>query len=153
MLCQHEEIAVQIAHGYAKATGRPMAGDPARPRRAPARLHGDLLRLHRPGADLHHRCDRSNGRGQAPPAYRLDAFLPLVQGNAVRDYVKWDYQPTSIDGVPESFARAYSIHDQPSRRDPIYMCYDDALSGGAADLGKCRLPPAEAAATPAPIAP
>ena len=33
----------------------------------------------------------------------------LVQGNAVRDYMKWDYQPTSIHGVPESFARAYSI--------------------------------------------
>src|SRR5262245_33723905 len=25
MLCPHEEIAVQIAHGYAKATGKPMA--------------------------------------------------------------------------------------------------------------------------------
>ncbi len=25
MLCPHEEIAVQIAHGYAKATGQPMA--------------------------------------------------------------------------------------------------------------------------------
>src|SRR5207249_9823341 len=25
MLCNHEEIAVQIAHGYAKATGQPMA--------------------------------------------------------------------------------------------------------------------------------
>jgi acetolactate synthase I/II/III large subunit len=24
LLCQHEKIAVQIAHGYAKATGRPM---------------------------------------------------------------------------------------------------------------------------------
>src|SRR5262245_7004688 len=24
MLCQHEEIAVQIAHGYAKANGKPM---------------------------------------------------------------------------------------------------------------------------------
>ncbi|HSR72103.1 MAG TPA: thiamine pyrophosphate-binding protein, partial [Kiloniellales bacterium] len=25
LLCQHEETAVQIAHGYAKATGKPMA--------------------------------------------------------------------------------------------------------------------------------
>src|SRR5690348_4546534 len=25
LLCQHEKIAVQIAHGYAKATGKPMA--------------------------------------------------------------------------------------------------------------------------------
>src|SRR3984957_14637416 len=24
LLCQHEKIAVQIAHGYAKVTGRPM---------------------------------------------------------------------------------------------------------------------------------
>ena len=24
MVCQHEEIAVQIAHGYARATGKPM---------------------------------------------------------------------------------------------------------------------------------
>src|ERR1700747_2820898 len=24
LLCQHEKIAVQIAHGYAKATGKPM---------------------------------------------------------------------------------------------------------------------------------
>jgi acetolactate synthase-1/2/3 large subunit len=24
MLCQHEEIAVQIAHGYANASGKPM---------------------------------------------------------------------------------------------------------------------------------
>jgi len=25
ILCQHEEVAVGLAHGYAKATGRPMA--------------------------------------------------------------------------------------------------------------------------------
>ena len=25
LMCQHEETAVQIAHGYARATGRPMA--------------------------------------------------------------------------------------------------------------------------------
>ena len=33
----------------------------------------------------------------------------LVQGAAVRDYTKWDYQPTAVDGVPESFARAYWV--------------------------------------------
>ena len=49
-------------------------GDPARPGRAAARLHGDLLRLHRPRADLHHRRHRPDGRSQAPPAHRLDAF-------------------------------------------------------------------------------
>jgi len=32
-----------------------------------------------------------------------------VQGSAIRDYTKWDYQPNTIDGVPESFARAYGV--------------------------------------------
>ena len=72
MLCQHEKIAVQIAHGYAKASGKPMAVDPAQPGRPAARLHGDLLRLSRPRADLHHRRHRPDGRGQAAPAHRLD---------------------------------------------------------------------------------
>jgi len=75
----------------------------------------------------------------------------LVQGNAIRDYVKWDYQPTSIEGVPESFARAYSIMTtQP--QGPVYMCYDAALQEEPL-ARKVALPPVEAAATPAPMAP
>src|SRR6185312_9279179 len=42
------------------------------------------------------------------------------------DYVKWDYQPTSIEGVPESFARAFSIMTT-EPQGPVYMCYDAAL--------------------------
>ncbi|HTM60615.1 MAG TPA: thiamine pyrophosphate-dependent enzyme, partial [Burkholderiales bacterium] len=38
-------------------------------------------------------------------------------------YTKWDYQPTVIDGVPESFARAYGVM-MTEPRGPIYMCYD-----------------------------
>ena len=41
----------------------------------------------------------------------------------MRAYTKWDYQPTVIDGVPESFARAYSVM-MTEPRGPIYMCYD-----------------------------
>jgi acetolactate synthase-1/2/3 large subunit len=47
----------------------------------------------------------------------------LVQGEAVRAYTKWDYQPTVIGGVPESFARAYGVM-MTEPRGPIYMCYD-----------------------------
>jgi hypothetical protein len=32
-----------------------------------------------------------------------------VQGEAIRNIVKWDYQPASVEGVPDAFARAYSI--------------------------------------------
>ena len=46
-----------------------------------------------------------------------------VQGEPVRNYVKWDYQPASIEGVPDTFARAYSIM-MTEPQGPIYMCYD-----------------------------
>src|SRR5215831_12743238 len=143
MLCQHEEIAVQIAHGYAKATGKPMA----------VILH-DLVGL------LHACIDRV-------PIFIIGATGPmdegkrrphidwthsaLVQGNAVRDYVKWDYQPTSIEGVPESFARAYSIMTT-EPQGPVYMCYDAALQEEPL-ARKVPLPPAGAAATPTAMAP
>ncbi len=39
---------------------------------------------------------------------------PLVQGNAVRDYVKWDDQPATIADFPASFARAYRIATTPA---------------------------------------
>jgi acetolactate synthase-1/2/3 large subunit len=75
----------------------------------------------------------------------------LVQGNAIRDYCKWDYQPTSIDGVPESFARAYSIMTT-EPQGPVYMCYDAALQEDPLTRA-VPLPPPTAVATPAPMAP
>jgi acetolactate synthase-1/2/3 large subunit len=55
---------------------------------------------------------------------RIDwTHTALVQGNAVRDYTKWDYQPATIDGVPESFARAYGVM-MTEPQGPVYLCYD-----------------------------
>src|SRR5262249_46525443 len=150
MLCQHEEIAVQIAHGYAKATGKPVAGI----------LHDLVGLLHACMAIYYAYIDRV-------PIFIIGATGPmdegkrrphidwthsaLVQGNAVRDYVKRDYQPSSIEGVPESFARAYSIITT-EPQGPVYMCYDAALQEAPLSA-KVPLPPAGAAATPAPMAP
>jgi acetolactate synthase-1/2/3 large subunit len=146
LLCQHEEIAVQIAHGYAKATGRPMA----------VILHDLVGLLHATMAIYYAYIDRV-------PVFIMGATGPmhegkrrphidwthsaLVQGNAVRDYVKWDYQPTAIEGVPESFARAYSVMTT-EPQGPIYLCYDAMLQEEqlTADV---PLPPNGAVATPA----
>lgn len=150
MLCNHEEIAVQIAHGYAKATGKPMA----------VILHNLVGLLHSCMAIYYAYIDRV-------PVFIMGATGPmdegkrrphidwthtaLVQGNAIRDYVKWDYQPTAIEGVPESFARAYSIMTtQP--QGPIYMCYDAALQE-APITRDVPLPPRNSVATPAPMMP
>jgi acetolactate synthase-1/2/3 large subunit len=150
LLCQHEETAVQIAHGYAKATGKPMA----------VILHNLVGLLHANMAVYYAYIDRApvfviGATGPMDEAKRrphIDwSHSALVQGEAVRHYVKWDYQPTSIDGVPESFARAYSIMTtQP--QGPIYMCYDAMLQ--ETPLGHdVPLPPANAAPSPAPMAP
>jgi acetolactate synthase-1/2/3 large subunit len=49
-----------------------------------------------------------------------------AQGSAVRDYTKWDYQPSSVHGVADSFARAYSIM-MTEPQGPVYMVYDAGL--------------------------
>jgi acetolactate synthase-1/2/3 large subunit len=150
MLCQHEEIAVQIAHGYAKATGRPMA----------VILHDLVGLLHACLAIYYAYIDRA-------PVFIIGATGPmhegrrrphidwthsaLVQGNAVRDYVKWDYQPTAIEGVPEAFARAYSIMTT-EPQGPVYLCFDALLQESRLET-EVKLPPRQAAATPAPAMP
>ena len=122
LICQHEKIAVQIAHGYAKVTGKPLV----------AIVHNVVGLLQATlGVYLAYQ-DRV-------PVFLIGATGPVdegkrrprldwnhtanVQGQAVRDFTKWDYQPGGIDGVPSSFARAYSIM-MTEPRGPIYMCYD-----------------------------
>ncbi len=150
MLCQHEETAVQIAHGYAKASGKPMV----------AILHNLVGLLHANMAIYYAYMDRA-------PVFIVGATGPMdeskrrpridwvhtahVQGQAVRDYTKWDYQPASIDGVPESFARAYGVM-MTEPQGPVYMCYDAWLQEQPLNHA-VALPPANAMRVPARIAP
>jgi acetolactate synthase-1/2/3 large subunit len=122
MLCQHEETAVQIAHGFAKASGKPMV----------AILHNLVGLLHANMAIYYAYADRApvfiigatGPMDETKRRPRIDwIHTALVQGEAVRAYTKWDYQPAVIDGVPEAFARAYSVM-MTEPRGPIYMCYD-----------------------------
>jgi len=49
-----------------------------------------------------------------------------VNGNAVRDYTKWDDQPATVADFPASFARAYRMATtEPCG--PVYLCYDAGL--------------------------
>jgi acetolactate synthase I/II/III large subunit len=150
MLCQHEETAVQIAHGYAKASGRPMI----------AILHNLVGLLHANMAVYYAYADRA-------PVFIIGATGPmdetkrrpridwihsaLVQGEAVRAYTKWDYQPTVIDGVPESFARAYSVM-MTEPRGPIYMCYDAWLQEQPLER-EVPIPRSSFSKVPSPLAP
>ncbi|HEX9433645.1 MAG TPA: thiamine pyrophosphate-binding protein [Burkholderiales bacterium] len=150
MLCQHEETAVQIAHGYAKASGRPMV----------AILHNLVGLLHANMAVYYAYADRApvfiigatGPMDETKRRPRIDwIHTALVQGEAVRAYTKWDYQPTVIDGVPESFARAYGVM-MSEPRGPIYMCYDAWLQEKPLDHD-VPLPPASAQKIPTALAP
>jgi acetolactate synthase-1/2/3 large subunit len=108
LLCNHEKIAVQIAHGYAKASGKPMM----------AIVHDVVGLLHAPMGIYYAYIDRSpvfivGATGPMDEKYRRPFIdwihTAFAQGDAVRNFTKWDYQPGSIHGVPDSFARAYSI--------------------------------------------
>jgi acetolactate synthase-1/2/3 large subunit len=150
MLCQHEETAVQVAHGYAKASGKPMV----------AILHNLVGLLHANMAIYYAYIDRA-------PVFIVGATGPMDetkrrpridwihtaqgQGEAVRQYTKWDYQPHTIDGVPESFARAYGVMmTQP--QGPVYMVYDAWLQEQKLEH-EVKLPPADAVKVPARIGP
>src|ERR671934_430775 len=125
ILCPHEEIAVSIAHGYAKATGRPMA----------AAVHDVVGLLHAAMTIYYANVDRCPVLvlGATGPLDRTKRrpyidwiHTALLNGNAVRDYTKWDDQPATVADFPASFGRAYRIATtEPCG--PVYLCYDAGL--------------------------
>jgi acetolactate synthase-1/2/3 large subunit len=123
--CCHEEIAVAVAHGYAKASGKPMA----------AILHNVVGLQHGSMAIFNAWCDRVpimvlGGTGPMAVEKRrpwIDwIHTALVQGQAVRDYVKWDDQPASLASIPESMIRGYRIA-MTEPKGPVYVCFDAEL--------------------------
>jgi acetolactate synthase-1/2/3 large subunit len=150
VLCPHESIAVAVAHGYAKATGRPMA----------VLLH-DVVGLQNASMAIYNAwCDRVpilliGGTGpMSKPARRpwIDwIHTALVQGQQVRDYVKWDDQPADLESLPESFARA-STTMLAAPSGPVYLCVDAGIQEQEAPAG-FRWEPVHAYAVPTPPSP
>jgi len=148
IFCCHEEISVAIAHGYGKAKGEPMA----------AITHNIVGLQHASMAIFNAWCDQVpvivlGGTGPMDTTRRrpwIDwIHTALVQGNQVRDYVKWDDQPHSIQSVPTSFIRAYRIAvTEP--KGPVYICYDADLQENAI-YEKIALPDPGRFAPPAPM--
>ncbi|MBI4338949.1 MAG: thiamine pyrophosphate-binding protein [Chloroflexi bacterium] len=120
--CTHEEIAVAVAHAYAKATGKPMV----------AAAHNVVGLQHATMAIYNAFTDRApviviGGTGPMDATTRRPGIdwlhTALVQGNLVRGFVKWDDQPSSVAALPDSFLRGYQtamMHPQ----GPVYICYD-----------------------------
>src|SRR5438067_8111120 len=122
--CCHEESAVAMAHGYYKIEGKPLA----------TFAHGTVGLQHASMAIYNAWCDRV-------PVYIilgnvLDAtvrrpgaeWAHSVQDAAaiVRDFVKWDDNPNSLQHFAESAVRAYKIAMTPPMM-PVLLVADLGL--------------------------
>jgi thiamine pyrophosphate-dependent acetolactate synthase large subunit-like protein len=122
--CLHEESSVGMAHGYAKIEGKPLG----------VMAHGTVGIQHAAMAIFNAYCDRV-------PVYlvvgnTLDAtmrrpgveWIHSVQDAAsmVRDYVKWDDTPISLQHFAESAVRAYKIAMTPPMA-PVLLVADSEL--------------------------
>ena len=148
ILCTHEEIAVALAHGYARAKGRPMA----------AAVHNVVGLQHASMAIYNAWADRLpvivlGGTGPMDSANRrpwIDwVHTALVQGNLVRDFVKWDDQPASVEAVPDSFIRAYRLATTEPQA-PFYICYDGDVQEKQLD-GEVSFPSLDRYPAPLPV--
>jgi acetolactate synthase I/II/III large subunit len=122
--CPHEEIAVHMAQGYAKIEGKPMA----------MICHGVVGLQHATMAMYNAWCDRvpvivmggniieANKRG--PGAEQVHSAIDPAA--MVRDFVKWDDQPISLQHFAESAVRAYRITTTPPMA-PVMLSLDAEL--------------------------
>ena len=111
ILCTHEESAIAMCHGYSKIEGKPLL----------VCLHGTVGLQHSAMALYNAWCDRA-------PIYaivgnvldstvRRPALDPQHSAQdpiaMVRDFIKWDDQPTTLQGFAESAVRGYRLAMNP----------------------------------------
>lgn len=131
VLCNHEGIAIAVAHGYAHAAGKPMV----------AAVHDVVGLLNATERIYNAWLDQApimviGGTGPVAADQRRPhgdwIHTALVQGQAVREFTKFDDQPASIAGAIDSILRAHEVATtQPAG--PVYLCFD-------AGLQEARLP-------------
>jgi thiamine pyrophosphate-dependent acetolactate synthase large subunit-like protein len=131
LLCLHDETAVSIAQGYAKASDRMMA----------AALHANVGLLHASMPIFDAWCDRMPVLilGATGP-WDADKRRPWIdwihtcsdQGGLIRNFTKWDNQPGSVPAAVEAILRASQIA-QTAPRGPVYVNLDSAVQEAKLD--------------------
>jgi acetolactate synthase-1/2/3 large subunit len=105
--CCHEESSVAMGHGYAKIEGKPLL----------VCVHGTVGLQHASMAIYDAFCDRVpvyiilGNFGDTAERFGQVDWTHSAQDPAamIRDYVKWDDRPVSLQGFSESAVRAYKI--------------------------------------------
>ena len=128
--CMHEESSVAIAHGYYKASGKMMA----------MLAHGSVGIQHAAMAVYNAWCDRVPvmliGGNFMDAAQRRPgvewAHCSQSPAALLRDYIKWDDQPASLQHFAESTVRAYKMAMTPPM-EPVMIVADGMLQEHAVE--------------------
>jgi len=125
LLCLHEEAAVAVAHGYAKVTGKALV----------TAVHSNVGLMHATMAIFNAWCDRMPvvvlGATGPVDAVKRRPWIDWIhtardQGALVREYTKWDDQPTSPGAAREAILRgAWIANTVPCG--PVYVNFDAEL--------------------------
>src|SRR5574341_1559629 len=124
LTCMHEESSVAMAHGYAKAAGKPIG----------VLAHGTVGLQHAAMAVYNAWCDRVPIMIFAGNFMDADKRRPgvewyhCVQDPALllRDFTKWDDQPGSLQHFAESVMRGYKLATTPPM-EPVVITADGIL--------------------------
>ena len=124
LTCMHEESSVAMAHGYAKAAGKPMG----------ILAHGTVGLQHAAMAVYNAWCDRVPLMIFAGNFLDADKRRPGVEwyhcvqdpAALLRDFTKWDDQPASLQHFAESVMRGYKIATSPPM-EPVVITADGYL--------------------------
>lgn len=137
LTCPHEEQAAAMAHGYAKVAGKPLA----------VLVHGTVGLQHAAMAVYNAWCDRAPMVILGGNHYDATERRPGVEwahsaqdaAGVVRDYVKWDDTPQSLQHFAESLVRAYKIATTPPMG-PVVVMIDGHLQESEVEEKSLRIP-------------
>ncbi len=125
LLNLHEEHAIAMAQGYAKACNEPLI----------AIVHSNVGLMHATMGIFNAWCDRVpmvviGATGPVNSSIRRPHIdwihTASDQGALIRDYIKWDDQPGSPEGVVEAIRKGKQIACTPPYG-PVYICLDAAV--------------------------
>jgi acetolactate synthase I/II/III large subunit len=138
LTCMHEESSVAMAHGYAKAAGKPMG----------MMAHGTVGLQHAAMAVYNAWCDRVPVVMFAGNFLDADKRRPGVEwyhcvqdpAALLRDFTKWDDQPVSLQHFAESVMRAYKIATTVPMGPVLITADGDLAEEAVHDEKKLRIP-------------
>ena len=131
----HEEAGAAIAHGYAKAAGKPMM----------TLMHGTVGLLHASMGLFQAWCDRvpvfavvGHNRNPTSPVNRPHSAQDM--GSIVRDFMKMDDEPTNLEVFGNIAMRAYTIGRTPPMGPTLLVVDSELQEAPIPDPSKLTVP-------------